>query len=136
MPRHRGEFRHSCSNCWAAARTSVRMDAIIREPHLLNLTTSMALRRYSFNHVGVISAIKLLYDHDSRAWVARIRRPCEARKHAVLHTPPARIHMEVSIMRRTNSASDPGPSIDPNSLDEPECECQDAERCPVHHGYD
>ena len=30
----------------------------------------------------------------------------------------------------TTSAANPGPPP------EPECECQDAERCPVHSGYD
>jgi hypothetical protein len=27
-------------------------------------------------------------------------------------------------------------AADPNQPIEPECECQDSERCPVHHGYD
>jgi hypothetical protein len=27
-------------------------------------------------------------------------------------------------------------SADPEPPLEPECECQDTERCPVHHGYD
>lgn len=31
---------------------------------------------------------------------------------------------------------DPEPPSDPNPSIEPECECQDLERCPVHHGYD
>jgi hypothetical protein len=26
--------------------------------------------------------------------------------------------------------------MDPTSAVEPECECQDVERCPVHFGYD
>ena len=28
------------------------------------------------------------------------------------------------------------PPDDPSAPIEPECECQDVERCPVHHGYD
>jgi hypothetical protein len=29
-----------------------------------------------------------------------------------------------------------GPAMDATSPVEPECECQDVERCPVHFGYD
>jgi hypothetical protein len=32
--------------------------------------------------------------------------------------------------------ADPEPPVGPNPPIEPECECQDQERCPVHHGYD
>lgn len=31
---------------------------------------------------------------------------------------------------------DPEPSAQPTLDGEPECECQDTERCPVHFGYD
>ena len=31
--------------------------------------------------------------------------------------------------------TEPAPA-DPNPPIEPECQCQDLERCPVHHGYD
>lgn len=31
-----------------------------------------------------------------------------------------------------SASADPQPPAE----EEPECECQDAERCPVHYGYD
>ena len=36
----------------------------------------------------------------------------------------------------TDLGVSPGPPADPDPTIEPECECQDVERCPVHHGYD
>lgn len=32
--------------------------------------------------------------------------------------------------------SDPAPPSDPDESAEPECLCQDQERCPVHWGHD
>jgi hypothetical protein len=37
---------------------------------------------------------------------------------------------------KPNVMADPEPPISPNPQIEPECECQDTERCPVHFGYD
>jgi hypothetical protein len=38
--------------------------------------------------------------------------------------------MKIYVQIETN------PPADPNPPEEPECECQDQERCPVHYGYD
>jgi hypothetical protein len=43
---------------------------------------------------------------------------------------------EIRSILQMAAASNPLPAMDPNSLDDPECECQDVERCPVHFGYD
>jgi hypothetical protein len=39
-------------------------------------------------------------------------------------------------MNHPKSVANSAPPGDPNPPIEPECECQDVDRCPVHHGYD
>jgi hypothetical protein len=42
--------------------------------------------------------------------------------------PPAPIALQLFV--------EAAPRVEPTPPDEPECECQDTERCPVHFGYD